>query len=595
MLRRPNPKDPHGQHDSVLIKPPKEDDSLKIECATVQLAKHYGACLALFRFANNLNIKMTLPPDIRDYWHLLEKWKAASPKNKAWLFDTDPFTAAPSLAPSVKNANGTPTSDRSRPPSPKIPKYWLEAPEVRMAPTQRQKVQDLIQSHMDVLDDGTRESDSTPIDDASAQALIRNLLHLGFRQSHAEKAVKYLQQARSKSDPVSHHLCQLPLQDAAVEYLQLLLSEDDLPQSFRQSHSTLANARIASQADSASLARSWVVERINKDYGYPSAIVEVCLNEAEGNEAVCLDLLLQRLVGKRTTVVAKDQGDLEAQEEELVTLESIYADRFVNLGDGKLEINICLPQASSSRRAPDDLALFVWLHSSSAYPSASPNNMPTFACKSSTLPAYIRLHLCAILEARLQDPDLQDLRTSGGVVSELVEALACADHVIANPPDPASVFQHLIATKRSTLAATASSETKNLRKSRTVNRKPAGDSATLRSSLEALTTTPAYQKMLAKRKTLPAWSLKEQIVHTIDESRITLVMGETGSGKTTQVPAYVLDDAIESGKGADCHILVTQVRTMLSFLLKHGLISCNFSLVVLLLSVLPLVRYDCKD
>jgi HrpA-like RNA helicase len=34
----------------------------------------------------------------------------------------------------------------------------------------------------------------------------------------------------------------------------------------------------------------------------------------------------------------------------------------------------------------------------------------------------------------------------------------------------------------------------------------------------------------------------------------------TGSGKSTQTPQYILDDYIRAGKGADCRILVTQPR-----------------------------------
>lgn len=39
-----------------------------------------------------------------------------------------------------------------------------------------------------------------------------------------------------------------------------------------------------------------------------------------------------------------------------------------------------------------------------------------------------------------------------------------------------------------------------------------------------------------------------------------IVSGETGSGKTTQVPSFVLDDAIRSGRGASTNIIVTQPR-----------------------------------
>jgi HrpA-like RNA helicase len=42
--------------------------------------------------------------------------------------------------------------------------------------------------------------------------------------------------------------------------------------------------------------------------------------------------------------------------------------------------------------------------------------------------------------------------------------------------------------------------------------------------------------------------------------RVVIVSGETGSGKTTQVPSFVLDDAILSNLGASTSIIVTQPR-----------------------------------
>lgn len=47
--------------------------------------------------------------------------------------------------------------------------------------------------------------------------------------------------------------------------------------------------------------------------------------------------------------------------------------------------------------------------------------------------------------------------------------------------------------------------------------------------------------LLEERKRLPIWTGKEALVARIAAQRATLVMGETGSGKTTQLPQFLLD------------------------------------------------------
>lgn len=43
-------------------------------------------------------------------------------------------------------------------------------------------------------------------------------------------------------------------------------------------------------------------------------------------------------------------------------------------------------------------------------------------------------------------------------------------------------------------------------------------------------------------------------------SQVIVVSGETGCGKTTQLPQYILESEIESGRGAFCNIICTQPR-----------------------------------
>lgn len=53
---------------------------------------------------------------------------------------------------------------------------------------------------------------------------------------------------------------------------------------------------------------------------------------------------------------------------------------------------------------------------------------------------------------------------------------------------------------------------------------------------------------------------RNEIIDLIENNRIIVIKGATGSGKTTRIPQMILDRYIEHNKGTDCNILVTQPR-----------------------------------
>jgi ATP-dependent RNA helicase DHX29 len=66
--------------------------------------------------------------------------------------------------------------------------------------------------------------------------------------------------------------------------------------------------------------------------------------------------------------------------------------------------------------------------------------------------------------------------------------------------------------------------------------------------------------MLKTRTALPISEVKNGILQHLKEKDVLVVCGETGSGKTTQVPQFILDDMIDSGHGGYCNIICTQPR-----------------------------------
>lgn len=53
--------------------------------------------------------------------------------------------------------------------------------------------------------------------------------------------------------------------------------------------------------------------------------------------------------------------------------------------------------------------------------------------------------------------------------------------------------------------------------------------------------TPKYFELLRKRSSLPVWEYKDRFVEMMNKHQVMVLVGETGSGKTTQIPQWCLD------------------------------------------------------
>ena len=108
-----------------------------------------------------------------------------------------------------------------------------------------------------------------------------------------------------------------------------------------------------------------------------------------------------------------------------------------------------------------------------------------------------------------------------------------------------------------------------------------GVSKKLKAARYRLWASQPSKAMFAQRKKLPAFAMRDEITAAIREHQVVVISGATGkcsfqidsktleshpfslflgSGKTTQVPQFVLDDMISRECGAHANILVTQPR-----------------------------------
>ncbi|KAJ5108802.1 hypothetical protein N7456_005477 [Penicillium angulare] len=71
------------------------------------------------------------------------------------------------------------------------------------------------------------------------------------------------------------------------------------------------------------------------------------------------------------------------------------------------------------------------------------------------------------------------------------------------------------------------------------------------------------------RAQLPVFQVRNQILELVNKNTYTIISAETGTGKSTQVPQIILDDAIDRGVGAECRIICVQPRRIAAQLLAQ--------------------------
>lgn len=70
----------------------------------------------------------------------------------------------------------------------------------------------------------------------------------------------------------------------------------------------------------------------------------------------------------------------------------------------------------------------------------------------------------------------------------------------------------------------------------------------------------AYQKIAEQRQNLPIMDVASELMNALENSNTVVISGETGCGKTTQVPQIIYDSFVRAGNGSECNLMCTQPR-----------------------------------
>lgn len=84
------------------------------------------------------------------------------------------------------------------------------------------------------------------------------------------------------------------------------------------------------------------------------------------------------------------------------------------------------------------------------------------------------------------------------------------------------------------------------------------ESQALRDLWARKTSTPAYQEMLMARSNLPMFQFRDIALDAVEKNQVVILCGETGCGKSTQMPAFILEHELSLGR--PCKIYCTEPR-----------------------------------
>lgn len=498
-------------------------------------ARHFAAIYALYRVCNMRNMSLMLPPDYRKLWkeNFPVMKNEAAAEGKAWMYEADPFLAKQQREAAAadmekrraeqEKLQGKSKEDGGHGPSgleeKKGGKDWTQAPKVELGNKLRRDIEELLRQKT------VWNPYGVTIPESQRKAIIDDLSRVGFRRSHIEEAVSECKD-----------------REEVLEWLLLYVPEDDLPR-----WSLPENYTAGITLASGDLVRESKLKRLTAA-GYPSDLCAITLDSEGGNEALTAEKLQTTITQHipQNTSAEEDEQQEDAWSEEADALQAIFGDRYKRVSEIMYEIRAEVANMTKP-------ITFRFQKPTKPYPV----HPPVISVISDGLPAYIRLS--AVRKAILY-------ATKDLAGTQMVFSLV--DWLETNIPE---IIENPGRLKDITSAASESLEKAATTKQlpfRSARRKGEHSGARvnmqlgieLRKNWESKQKSPAQIKMNQQRQSLPAWAMQEAIIHCVNSFQVTIISGETGSGKSTQSVQFVLDDMLKRELGDVANIVCTQPR-----------------------------------
>ncbi|KAL8815795.1 MAG: hypothetical protein Q9223_005103 [Gallowayella weberi] len=468
-------------------------------------ARHFAATYALFRVCSMRNIHMMLPPTYRDIWkNDFEASKKEDIKaGRAWMYEADPFAA--------KQTQDEAQAQRMR--------KWAEEEKKRRNETQQSISIQLGSASTENGPNNTTakgwaqapklemgKRNRTQVEGLVQQNAVWNPHGIEFPKAQCHNVIHELTNLGFRQSHVEEAMTYCKDREEVLEWLLIHVPEDDLP-AWSLPEGYTAGISMAS----GNLKRDAMIRRL-ADAGYSTDLCAKTLDDCHGDERHAAEALQKSIIATLEHDVASLQvdelGSAQTWTEEQATLSAIFGQRFRSLSSSMSEIHLLLDHftACELRYARNDLL-------------GEPMIFNIVDWLESEIPRIVEN------PGKLRD------------VSAAITGLPQSGYT---PPKSSAYVKPRPAS---------------------VNWKPGSpESLHLYDRWHSRQDTPKQREMLAIRHSLPAWKQKEAITDSVNQNQVTIISGETGSGKSTQAVQFILDDLIQQQLGSAANLICTQPR-----------------------------------
>ncbi|OBA19673.1 P-loop containing nucleoside triphosphate hydrolase protein [Metschnikowia bicuspidata var. bicuspidata NRRL YB-4993] len=535
---------------------------------TTNEARHFAATYAMYRLNYVKNLKMVLPTIFRDYWadmdakrlQLLKKDKMAHDK----FYNANPFQVhldtvaeknlrekerklrenseskvrkpTASIGITVGSTNERSTTNkkpntgikqnRSKVTLRQFPigkKAWENAPFVDFPTDIRAKMESSIKHHINWVEDlGTTEQK-----DSSSDGWADQLTDLGFRPSHAKEAV-----------------CHTLTFVDALEWLLFHVPEDDLPVFFaKRDEDNSLSLKISTDIQT-----EYLLQRLSLS-GFDKDEILATFHE-NGRSELQTSIALTHMTASYHPEPFDSTGDeFEMWLMELEGIESIGSNSIAFMDDLKRVVTVLLNAVGITKGM-----LLVKVIFAKGYPNVLPGVQIVVNDASFKLANYIKLSIVR----QLLEYILNDNLIGQCMVFTMVEWLENNVAKVIENPGPLLTSSHtqISGDFKSSLNNKKLSSARSTSRSRMLLK---SDIQELLREYEERIKLALFKTSLSQRQRLPAWKKRDELVKIITSNKVTLITGETGSGKSTQIVQYILDHMC-SLTNFDGSIICTQPR-----------------------------------